>query len=101
MNEVYKLCLGRFGLSYQQARNMTMWEFYTKLGYYIDKKREKAYEYQILAGIALNPHTKRPKNPDRLIKIPGYSRPTMSKEERKQDIENLMRLYRHGKRTKC
>lgn len=80
---------------------MSMWEFYTKLDYYIELKREKAIEYQILSAIALNPHTKKPKSPDKLIRVPGEIKPEMSAEERKKDIENLMRLYNHGKRFKC
>lgn len=78
-----------------------MWEFYTKLNYHIERKRERAVEYQILAAIALNPHTKKPKSPDRLIRVPGEARKEMTPEQRKRNIENLMRLYRHGKRSEC
>lgn len=79
---------------------MSMWEFYTKLNYYIERKREKAVEFQILAAIALNPHTKKPKTPDKLIRVPGTVT-EMTPEDRKKDIENLMRLYNNGKRIKC
>lgn len=78
-----------------------MWEFYTKLNYHIERKRERAVEYQILAAIALNPHTKKPKSPDDLIRVPGETRNEMTPEQRKQNIENLMRLYRNGKRSEC
>ena len=78
-----------------------MWEFYTKLNYFIERKREKAVEFQILAAISLNPHTKKPKSPDKLIRVPGQAREEMTPEQRKKDIDNLMRLYRHGKRFKC
>lgn len=79
---------------------MLVWEFYTRLAYYLDKQKERAVEYQILAAIALNPHTKKPKAPDRLIRIPGQGS-TMSKEDVQKDVEYKMRLYRHGKRTEC
>lgn len=79
---------------------MSMWEFYTKLNYYVESKREKALEYQILTAIALNPHTKKPMSPDRLIRIPGQVS-TMSKEDVQKDVEYKMRLYNNGKRIKC
>lgn len=78
-----------------------MWEFYTKLNYFVERKREKAVEFQILAAIALNPHTKKPKSPDRLIRVPGQQRREMTPEQRKKDIERLMKLYHNGKRFKC
>ena len=77
-----------------------MWEFYTKLGYLIERKKEKAVEYQILTAIALNPHSKKPKSPDQLIRVPGKV-VEMTPEERKKDIEQLMNLWNHGKRIKC
>jgi uncharacterized protein YbgA (DUF1722 family) len=78
-----------------------MWEFYTKLNYYIELKQEKLFEYQILTAIALNPHTKKPLNPDKLIPIKGQVKNELTPEQRKQNIENLMRLYRRGKRSEC
>lgn len=80
---------------------MSMWEFYTKLNHYIESKREKAIEYQIFTAIALNPHTKKPMPPDKLIRVPGQAKQEMTPEERKKDIENLMYLWNHGKRIKC
>lgn len=78
-----------------------MWEFYTKLNHMIESKREKAIEFQILTAIALNPHTKKPLSPDKLIRVPGQPKVEMTKEERAQDVERLMNLYRNGKRIKC
>lgn len=78
-----------------------MWEFYTKLNHMIESKREKAIEFQILTAIALNPHTKKPLSPDKLIRVPGQPKVEMTKEQRKEDVERLMNLYRNGKRIKC
>lgn len=83
-------------MSYVEARQTTMWEFYTKLQYHIDKKNERIVEYQILAGIALNPHTKKPLSPQRLIRTPGATQ-----QGDKPSLQEIMELYRNGKRIKC
>lgn len=51
---------------------------------------------QILAGIALNPHTKKPLAPDKLVRLPSDA-VVVSDEEKKADLKRKMEAFKRFK----
>lgn len=94
---MYGFCLGELGMRYEQARRLLIWEFNLKMQYKETQRIQDRHRLRALAAIALNPHSKKPIPPDRLIPISAERGPVMSKQRIADDVRRKLRAYRKAK----
>ena len=94
---MYKFCFSQ-GLTYDQARRVTIWELNLRLQSKKEKDEADLYRLAVLASWVTAPHLKKAINPDQLVNI---NRAKLTKEQKRADVERKMQFYNRLKDESC